>query len=340
MDVFALPDAWPLLLPVPAVAWGLWTLVRARRDERRALLDRREPVLVRDLHARSAARGVVLFSGGLFLALVAVLQPRWGESDAPIASRGVDVVVCLDVSRSMLAQDVAPDRLQAAKRAVTALVERAEGDRFALVVFAGNARLLVPLTRDRASFSELVRTAEPLSVTRGGTDLAAALELAGASVGGGLPGDADDDVAATVFLVTDGEDNQEQGLRAAGALAERGIRVHALGVGTRMGGKIPLVREDGGATSFLRDRLGVEVVTALDGASLTRIAVATGGTYSDLSTAPEPLVAAYEDHVLPLAREATETERRRERPNRYQWPLVVAFLLWILDLCRTERRSV
>lgn len=340
-DAFVLGQAWPLLLPVPVLAVGLTQLVRRRALARSAVFGARASRLISGGGSRP---GVILFTLAVLFAVVALLQPRWGEAPEAVAERGVDLVVCLDVSRSMLAQDVAPDRLRAAQAQISALAEQAQSDRLALVVFAGEARLLVPLTQDRPSFVALARTAEPLSVARGGTDLAAALDLAGRALEAGT------EDQATVVLVTDGEDNQEQGLRAAERLAQRGVRVHAVGIGTALGGKIPLATDAGpagSAVSFLRDRDGVEVVTRLDGESLARIAEATGGVYVATSSAAgdaaagdsATLVGLYQDHVLPRARAAADTERRQERPNRFQWPLAAAFFLFILDLWCIRRRS-
>ena len=203
------------------------------------------------------------------LAVVAALQPLWGEGTASSSARGADVVVCLDVSRSMLARDVPPSRLAAAKREIRALARTRAGDRLALVLFAGEARLAAPLTSDVESFCEIVDLADPLSVGRGGTDLGAALEAALAA----LEGAAGDHAA--VILVTDGEDLGGRGLRAAEACKARNVAVHCVGFGSAGGAKIP-VAGDGG-TTFLRDRGGAEVVSALDPDGLRRIAEATGG---------------------------------------------------------------
>ena len=139
-----------------------------------------------------------------------------------------------------------------------------------------------------------------------------------------------------VVLLTDGEDMEERGLRVAQTCRDRGITVHCVGFGSVRGSKIA-VRGKGGET-FLRDRSGRDVVTVMDPAGLRRIAEATGGEFVDAGEGPGSLVGLYEDRILPMARKAFEDEERRERENRYQWPLVAAFLLWILELCVTERR--
>jgi len=289
-------DLLPLLLVAPA-AWLL--LVAADRIRGRKLagaLGPRVPV-----RRSRFALGVA----GLLLALVAILGPAWGAAKGDI--EGTDIVLCLDVSRSMLAADVEPDRLTRAKRDIRALAEAAKGDRLGLVVFAGEARAMVPLTEDMASFLELLDLADPTSVGRGGTDLGAALETA-LDVLGGRPG--------SVILFTDGEDLGGRGLAEAKLLKERGVVVHCVGLGTELGSKI--TAGDG----FLRDRSGAEVISAMDEKGLRAIAEATGGTFG--REAPD----------ISVTRRRGRSERRE---NRFQWPLAGALLLWLLDLSRRRR---
>ncbi|MCC6671833.1 MAG: VWA domain-containing protein [Planctomycetes bacterium] len=326
----AWPAGVPLLLLVPLAWLGLRASDRARARRLATVVGARSAVLAAEAHGgeRRARRTVAALALGA--GLLALLQPLWGEG-ARRDPRGVDVVVCLDVSRSMLATDVAPSRLQAARREIQVLAERVRGDRLGLVVFAGEARLLVPLTRDLGSFAELVELAEPTSVRRGGTDLGAALATALAALRG-----AEGDHAA-VLLLSDGEDHEQRGLRAVEALAERGIAVHCVGLGTSLGSKIPVQGGDG--ATFLRDAAGREVISALDPAGLRSIAERSGGGYVDAAARPLPLVGIYERRILPTARTAVAAQARDLRENRFQWPLLIAVLLWMLDLVLTERRS-
>jgi Ca-activated chloride channel family protein len=323
-EFFLAPDAWPALLVVPMLALLIWTKVRERSLAR--AIGPRHPILARDWSVARRRTRRLMFLAATALALLALLQPVWGESTRDEDNRGVDLLICLDVSRSMLAQDLAPNRLERARNEIAVLADRTRSDRLGLVVFAGEARLGVPLTRDRASFKELLELADPLSVERGGTDLGAALSLALDALRG-QTGEHE-----TVLLLTDGEDLTGQGLRVAEESARRGITVHCVGLGTALGAKIP---HDGG---YLRDRSGAEVVSALDPATLRRIAEATGGRYLDAHDRTEALVDLYESEVLPMARKTFEAEERRNRDNRYQWPLLAAFLIWILELWIGERK--
>jgi len=326
-----LHPTWLALLVLAPMAWFVARgLSDARASRAFELMGPRARTLTPGVHrpGRRARRGLLVL--GLAFALLALPQPVWGEGARNTEQRGVDILVCLDVSRSMLARDQSPDRLTAAKRAIADLTERARGDRFGLVAFAGDARLVAPLSQDAESFTDLVEQTDTLSVALGGTDLGAALTAALDALG------AQSGEHEAVLLLTDGEDNEARGLAVAATCRERGITVHCVGFGSDRGSKIA-VGGPGGDT-FLRDRAGNEIVTKMDPASLRRIAEATGGAFARASASDTPLVDVYNDEIVPLASKAFEAERRRERENRFQWPLAAAFILWILALCAPTRR--
>jgi Ca-activated chloride channel family protein len=260
-----------------AVVALLATLVAAACDlalvRRRA---RRGAALVGGRHVRSPGAlrtGVrsTLVAVGTLAAGLALADPRRGPPVAERRLRAYDVVVCLDVSRSMLAADVAPTRLARARAEIETLVREAPGDRYALVVFAGEARVVAPPTRDGAALLELMASTGPDLPLLGGTDLGAALRRAGELLER-VPADS---AGRSVLLVTDGEDHGGAGGVAARELAGAGVVVSVLGLGSPRGAKIPL---DGGAR-FLRDADGVEVVSRLDASGLAALAEAGGGAF-------------------------------------------------------------
>jgi len=339
-ELFSAPLAlwWLVALPI---AWWLaawWQRVDHRSLERfagqrhRALGAHTTRAAAR---RRLARRGLSVL--GLGCAVVALAQPRWGAPQGEFEPEPLDLLVCLDVSRSMLARDVAgsagpTSRLDRAHLELEALAQRVEGDRLGLLVFAGEAVLACPLTTDTVSFASLAKAADPLAVALGGTDLAAALDLASSTL------DRHGSGRGIVLLMTDGEDHGATGQLAAQRLAQRGHVVHCVGLGSARGAMIPL-----GNGAFVRDREGRDVVTALDPTTLEAIARAGGGTCttvddtaldrSDTGTAaPQTLVDLYDRHVATLRRQALQSERLARRPNRFQWPLLVAFCLWILAL--------
>ncbi len=330
LDHVAAPELWPILLAAPLTYAALWIGDRARARRLRAWIGPRSSVLANELSPRRRAVRRLLAALGLLCACLAILQPLGEESEEEIEQRGIDIVVCLDVSRSMWARDQLPNRLAAAQREIDALAATTQGDRLALVVFAGEAQLKVPLTRDTESFRDLVRLADPLDVRRGGTDLGAALEAAMAALGD--PSGQHE----VVLLLTDGEDLEERGLRAAETLRDRNVVVHGVGFGSARGSKITITDEDG--ERFLVDASGREVVTALDPASLRRIAESTGGEYVNATAVTRPLAALYEKRLRPMAQKTYDAERQRERRSLFQLPLLAAILIWIGELSITDRR--
>ncbi len=323
---------WVVLLLLAPAAWLLLRMrdhARARRLA--AAVGPRVAGLAESPQRRRRRVRRAAFALALLLVVFAMLGPAWGTPVGDLEWSGVDVVLCLDVSRSMLARDLVPDRLTRAQEQIRALAERTRGDRLALVLFAGEALVRVPLTRDGASLSELADEADPSAVGLGGTDLGAALSAALEALEGG------DGRPRAIVLLTDGEDlggkdPGGRGARVATECAERGIAVHGVGFGTDDGSRIAL-----GEEAFLRDGQGRDVVSALDAAGLTRLAEATGGTFVAARSSATPLVDLYERAVLPTAQAAQTSGGERRQEDRFQWPLLVAFLLLMLDLWLVDR---
>lgn len=264
-------------------------------------------------------------------AIGAWMQPRWGLEPDAATRRGIDLLVCLDVSRSMLARDVGPDRLRRAKAEVEALLEAMGEDRVGLVLVAGEARRAAPLTRDFPSYRAILQLADPQSLRQGGTDLAAALTLAGDLLQDAQQG------GRHVLLLTDGEDRAGQAAAAAEALAEQGIRVHSLGIGTAAGGKITL-RDRDGREFFLQDDAGRDVLTRLQTQSLDRIAATTNGSALRLDQEVGVLQPWYREVLLPQLREAAIEDPDMERAHRFQIPLGLALVGAFLLLSGATRR--
>ena len=318
------PDLVPWLAVVPVLAAGLFWLEVRKCRRVASLLGPRAAQLGGDLGRARSRRLLGLHVGGLVAAALAMLGPVWGVDANAITPRGVDILVCLDVSRSMLARDVPPSRLVAAKRAIQALARRARGDRLGLIAFAGEAKLVAPLTQDLESFVQLVDECDPLTVARGGTDLGAALERALAAL---QSASGDHEV---IVLVTDGEDHLKRGLRVADLCKQRHIVVHCAGFGTTLGSKIAVAGRNGDET-FLRDESGQDVITALDPASLIDLASATGGSYLPANADSQSLSALYEGQILPMARKALVASAHSARVSWFQVPLLIAFALWLLE---------
>lgn len=262
----------------------------------------------------------------VLFASFALLGPARGFTLRDVQRRGLDIVVCVDTSRSMLAQDVKPDRLTRAQREVVGLLGLLQGDRAALLAFAGDVRDVAPLTHDRATLEVFVKTLSPEENLKGGTDIGAALERA-LQLFDGRTG-----AHEAVVVITDGEDLEARGLEVAKRAGERGIRVYVVGMGTQGGGKIP---ERNG---FVRDDEGKEVVTKLSDTTLRAIADATGGAYVSVESSPTPLEEIYAKRIRGLEARELVAGKERVPHDRFQWPLVLAAALLVVEAALRERR--
>ena len=322
---FLRPELAPVALSAAAVlVVGLFGRARRGRELARLVA---APRLASFLPAYSRTRArlrLLLATGALVLLGVSVTGPVRGHTFHEVARRGIDLVVCIDTSQSMLAQDLRPSRLERARREVQGLLDRVRGDRIALVAFSGDAREIAPLTHDRTTLAGLLKEMHPEDNRLGGTNLAAAIEH-GLTLFDGRTG-----ANEAICLLTDGEDLEGRGAEKAAEAASLGIRIYVVGVGTEAGGKIPLPTK-GGGQAFLRDGEGNEVVTRLDGSSLLRMAESTGGDYLSVENSPTPLVDLYDARISKLEGRDLEGGMRRVPHDRFQWTLGLALCLMLVE---------
>jgi Ca-activated chloride channel family protein len=321
---------WSLLAPLLGlITW--WGLQRSRADLARWVVPTRQGRFLSGVSFnRLLTRAWIGALGLAFLALAAA-GPLRGFTWRAVLRKGLDIVVCLDTSRSMLAQDLRPSRLERAKREVKGLLDLVRGDRIALVGFSGDARDVAPLTRDKATLENLLTFVTTEDNQMGGTNLAAAIEH-GLSLFDGRSGSHE-----ALVLLTDGEDLSGEGAALAEEARKRNIRVYVVGIGTEAGGKIPIVGSDGKET-FLRDEEGNEVVTRLDRPSLEALATSTGGAYLSASESPTPLEDLYRARISRLEGRESEGGERRVPYDRYQWPLALGLICLTLELGWGARR--
>jgi Ca-activated chloride channel family protein len=329
---FGNPTSFWLLALAPVLAVFLMWAFRARR---RALERFASQPLLRRLaeSVRPGARRwkAVLVVTAVTLAVLALTQPRWGFEWREVKHKGADVFVLLDVSKSMLTEDVRPNRLTQAKYAVQDLLEKLRGDRIGLVAFAGTAFVQCPLTVDYEAFRLTLKDADPRIIPRGGTAIGVAIRTA---LKGFEAGEGRD---RAIVLITDGEETESDALAAADEAAKAGVKIYAIGVGTAEGELIP-VREDGKPMEFLKDREGKVVKSRLDEEMLKQIALKTGGIYVRSAAGDFGIDAIYGKGIAQLQRKEYEARLQKQYFERFQWPLGFAFALLVIEAFASDRR--
>lgn len=318
-------EYWPALVALPLVWLLLWSLFdRARASIGRYGALPTQPVAT---PAWRSMRLTLLYG----LGVLCWMDPRWGDEPVAVERRGLDLIVCLDTSRSMLAADMEPTRLQRALRDVRAVLPELQGgDRVGLVVFAGEARLQIPLTHDLDSFRGLLDEVDTDVVRRGGTDLAAALRKALQLA------DLEQARTTAVLLLTDGEDLAGAGQQAATELAAKGLVVHTIGYGSSLGSKIAV--EEGGTQAYLRDKAGQDVVSRLDPDSLRKLAAATGGEFVRAEAFALPLNELHGKRLVPMEKRSYEAGEESGKQARYQWVLLPLLLLLLWEIATAGGR--
>ncbi len=258
--------------------------------------------------------------------VVALMRPQWGLTYRELPRVGAQIMVCLDVSKSMLAEDTAPNRLQRAKAEVTDLLSYLEGDQIGLIAFAGRAAVLCPLTPDFGFFRLILDGAGPTSVGRGGTRLEEPIRKALDSFR------TESDISRMIVLITDGEDHDSHPLDAAKAAAERGVKILAIGFGDEAGSEIHVTDPQTGARTTVLDSDGKPVRTRLDGETLREMALATEGAYVPAGTGALDLKSIYEAHIAPLVRGHLDGRGQAVRREGFQWAVLAGLLLLIASI--------
>lgn len=315
------PELWPFLLLAPVMWVALWRALRAGMsgcEVYGAPLRERVP---------SAAERATLWTVSGVLLWLTWMEPLLGEEKVTVERRGLDVIFCVDTSRSMLARDLEPDRIGRAKRDIrTVLPQLVGGDRVALIAFAGKTRLVVPLTHDLDSFRYLLDGVDTDTVRTGGTDLAAAIRRA-------VDVSSEDAASTTVIvLLTDGEDLSGAGRQAAGEARSGGVVVHCVGYGSTRGSKIIL--EKAGAEAFLESDEGEEVISAMDSEGLRAIAETTGGQFVRADVMALPLVELKKKRIDPMLERSYDAGEETLYKTRFQWVLLPAVILLMVLVMR------
>lgn len=266
------------------------------------------------------------------LLVVALARPQLGTRLETVKRKGVDLIIAIDVSASMLAQDLKPSRLEAAKQEVAALTDRLRGDRIGLIAFAGSAFVECPLTLDYGAARMFLDLIDPSLIPRPGTAIGEAIRTAAKAFS------QRERKYKVLILVTDGEDHDTQPVEAAKEAGKQGVRIYTIGVGATEGEPIPTYDDQENPAGYKKDREGNIVLSKLDETTLQKIALVTNGKYHHATSSQLELDRIYRD-VSKLEEKELLTRKFSQYEDRFQVLVLLALVLLLLEGLLSERRS-
>jgi Ca-activated chloride channel homolog len=328
---FANPDFLYLLLLLPAIILlyiinnirkknalkrlGDINLVRQLIPE----MSRLRPLIKITLQLVAVAAGIIMLA-----------RPQFGSKIEDVKKQGVEVIIALDVSNSMLAEDIQPDRLTRAKQAISRLVDNLDNDKIGLIVFAGDAYIQIPITTDYISAKMFLSTISPNMVPKQGTAIGAAINLGVRSFS---PGEGK---SKAMIIITDGENHEDDPVKEAEEATKAGIIIHTIGIGSTEGVPIPFINN--GKKDYLKDADGNTVITKLDEEILKKVALSTDGNYVRANNSNIGLDQIFSD-IKKMKKQDLESTMYTEYDDQFQIFTAIALLMLIVDFIIMERKN-
>lgn len=293
------------------------------------LLKRMMPAVRRSFHFWQA----FLIISGTFFVVLALARPQWGTIEEMIQRKGLDIIIAIDTSLSMLAEDIKPNRMQEAKHKLKGLIEKLKGDRVGIVAFAGSAFVQCPLTLDYGAAKLFLDAIDVGFIPKPGTAIGEAIRVAtNAFV-------KTERKHKVLILITDGEDTVGDPVKAAEEAAKEGIRIYTIGLGSTKGEPIPLFDQNGNRIGFKRDKNGEIIMSKLDEVTLQKIALATNGGYYRATSEGLELSSIF-DEIQKMEKKELASKKFILYEDRYQYFLGIAIALFTTTLLIPERKKV
>ena len=329
---FAHTEYFYLLLLIPVfiglyLAWNSW---RKKALKRFGDIKVIQVMMPRYSSTKPMTKFIILLIAFIFF-VVGIADPQVGSRLEKVKREGIDLFLVLDVSNSMLAEDIKPDRLDRAKMAISRLIDKLQGDRIGIVVFAGHAYKQLPLTTDYSAAKLFLSAVDTKIVPSQGTAIGEAINMAVTSFD-------DTQHNKAIVVITDGENHEDDAVSAAKAATEKGIKVFTIGMGLPEGAPIPLFDRNGNRLGFKKDRQGKTVVTKLDEDMLRKIAAAGEGSYVRANNATTGLSKVLGD-INQIQKEEIETRQFTDYEDRFQIFLALALILLFSELLIANRRG-
>ena len=319
-----------LIIPVLVLLFGVAQYYKKRAMQKfgeMSVLEQLMPFVSRTRPVLKFIFLIIAFTSIVF----ALADPQFGSKLEKVKRKGAEIIIALDVSNSMLAEDIQPNRLERAKRSISKLIDRMDNDRIGLIVFAGDAYIQVPITSDFSAAKMFLSSINTNIVSKQGTSIGAAIDLAMNSF---TP---ETEMNKAIIIITDGENHEDNPVKAAELAAKRGIKVHTIGMGSQRGAPIP-VNKSYGQTNFLKDNDGNVVISKLDQKTLQQSASAGEGMFIMASNTQAGLNKLF-DEINKMEKEEIEEVVYTEFEHRFQYLLGIALFFLLLDSIIPERKS-
>jgi len=330
-DVDMLVWSWIIL--------ALWLILSWAEKRRKKNLNKfSEGHLLKEIAAtfdegKYKRKNVLLIIVAVF-SVLALMRPQWGFEWREVKRQGIDIIVVIDTSKSMLTQDVKPNRLERTKFAVQDLLKKLRGDRIGLIAFSGEPFLICPLTVDYSGFQISLNDLDVETIPRGGTNVEKAIKEAIKDYEKGVTSE-----HKAIIIITDGDNLEGDPVAAARKAKEKGIKIYTVGIGSAEGELIQ-IRNLAGDMVFLKDSEGNFVKSRLNERLLKEIALITGGVYAKASGAKFGLDLIYERELSKHEKREIEAKMEKRYYERFQFPLGIAVILLVIETCITTRKKL
>lgn len=329
---FENPDYFYLLLIIPIITViFVWSRIQRKRKLKLWGDARLIDGLIPDYSPTRPTIRFIVWNLAIVMLIIAAANPQIGSKLVKVKQKGIDMMICLDVSNSMLAQDIKPNRLENAKLAMTKLVDQLKGDRLGIIVFAGKAYVQLPLTSDYAAARMFISKISTNLVPTQGTAIADAIRMAHESL-------TSETRSKAIIIMTDGEDHEGNVIEQTEKAVTDGIRVYTLGIGSPEGAPIPMLSFDGSIVGYRKDKDGNTIMTRLDEVSLQKIASTGNGVYVRSANTNQALRKIFEE-IGKLEKTEFDTRLFSEYDNRFYYFLWIALVLLITELFISLRKS-
>ncbi len=317
------------LIPLCILAFSFYLIWRRKALNRYGNLD-----LIRKLIPEYSTKKLILKLTLLMIAfaflIVALADPQTGSKLEKVQRKGIDIMIALDVSNSMLAQDIRPNRLERSRQAISKMLDNLDGDRIGIVVFAGRAYTQLPITTDYTAAKLFLSTISTNSVPIQGTAIADAIDLSAKSFNQG-------DRNKVIIIITDGEDHEGEAVEKAEAVAKTGIRIYTIGMGLPDGAPIPVIANDI-QIGYKKAKDGTTIISRLDEAILQKISTAGGGLYVRANNSEAGLQTVLDD-LNKIEKSEIETRQFSAYEDRFQYFIALSLIFLILELFIFDKKN-